>query len=205
MASLAMMNESGLTVYVVFRDADSQVWNDTLQALESYNASNWDDYAVDGSEQGATGYYYAGTPAALAAGLYRFDWRERAGLTPAVTDNVLASGSAYWNTANWMSLPWNTDWDAEVQSECADALTAAALTAAGIADAVWDEVLDTAHEVAGSSSVLVQAAGTAADPWLTALPGAYLVGTAGYLIGVNLATAGTTVNITTTTTTIESD
>ena len=71
-------------------------------------------------------------------------------------------------------------------------------TAAANADAVWDEVLDTAHEVAGSASVLLQAAGTAADPWLTSLPGAYGAGTAGKIIGDNvnapIATVQTSVN-----------
>jgi hypothetical protein len=52
-----------------------------------------------------------------------------------------------------------------------------------MADVVWDEVLHTDYEVAGSASVLLQAAGSAADPWLTALPGAYGAGSAGYIIG----------------------
>lgn len=59
-------------------------------------------------------------------------------------------------------------------------------TAAQVADAVWDEVLDTAHEVSGSASVLLQAAGGAADPWLTPIPGAYGAGTAGKILGDNI-------------------
>lgn len=71
-------------------------------------------------------------------------------------------------------------------------LTAATNLTAGITDAVWDEVLHTDHEVASSASVLVQAAGTASDPWLTALPGAYGAGTAGRIMGRSLpdVTAG---------------
>lgn len=56
-------------------------------------------------------------------------------------------------------------------------------TAAEVADAVWDEVLDTAHEVAGSASVLLQDSGAAGDPMSVAVPGAYAEGTAGYVIG----------------------
>lgn len=56
-------------------------------------------------------------------------------------------------------------------------------TAAEVADAVWDEVLDTAHEVAGSASVLLQASGAAGDPMSVAVPGSYPEGTAGYVIG----------------------
>ena len=61
-----------------------------------------------------------------------------------------------------------------------------------IVDGVWDEVLHTDHEVASSASVLLQAAGGAADPWLTALPGAYGAGTAGRIMGRSLpdVTAG---------------
>lgn len=136
--------------------------------------------------------------------------------------------------AGLTAVPWNAAWDAEVESECNDALvalhldhllavdydpaskpgTATALlnelvesdsgvsrftvnalenapsgtgaSAETIADAVWDEVLDTAHEVAGSASVLLQAAGGAADPLLNAVPGAYGAGTAGYVLGTYL-------------------
>jgi hypothetical protein len=52
-----------------------------------------------------------------------------------------------------------------------------------LADALWDEVLHTDHEVAGSASVLLQAAGGAADPLLNVVPGVYGAGTAGKVIG----------------------
>lgn len=64
-------------------------------------------------------------------------------------------------------------------------ITAASLaTDAGaeIADAVWDEALS-GHAVAGSTGAALSAAGSAGDPWITALPGAYASGTAGYIIG----------------------
>lgn len=99
------------------------------------------------------------------------------------------------------AVPWNVSWDAEVQSECTDALnaydppTAAELTsglsglndptAAAIADAVWDEAL-AGHAGVGSSGEALSAAGTAGDPWTTALPGAYGAGSAGYIIGNNV-------------------
>jgi hypothetical protein len=79
--------------------------------------------------------------------------------------------------------------DADVNAACDSAIVDAGLTSGGIADAVWDEVLHVVHEVAGSASVLLQSAGSASDPWLTSLPGAYGAGTAGDLIGNNLAIA----------------
>jgi len=63
--------------------------------------------------------------------------------------------------------------------------TAAMPTAAGIADAVWDEILS-GHVVSGSTGEALGAAGAAGDPWITALPGAYSAGQAGYILGTNL-------------------
>lgn len=59
---------------------------------------------------------------------------------------------------------------------------AAAPSAASVADAVWNETLGD-HAVAGSTGAALSAAGSAGDPWLTDLPGAYADGTAGDIIG----------------------
>jgi hypothetical protein len=64
-------------------------------------------------------------------------------------------------------------------------LTAAALTASGIADAVWDEAIS-GHAGAGSTGEALSAAGAAGNPWITTLPGTYTAGQAGYIIGTNL-------------------
>jgi len=64
-------------------------------------------------------------------------------------------------------------------------LATAPPTSADIADAVWDEVLS-GHLTAGSTGNALNAAGSAGDPWSTALPGAYGAGTAGKIIGDNL-------------------
>lgn len=73
------------------------------------------------------------------------------------------------------------------------AITANWLTAAGIAadagaeiaDAVWDEAI-AGHAGAGSTGEALAAAGAAGDPWITALPGSYSAGQAGYIVGTNL-------------------
>lgn len=59
------------------------------------------------------------------------------------------------------------------------------LTNATIADAVWDEILS-GHAVSGSTGEALSAAGGAGDPWITALPGSYSAGQAGYILGTNL-------------------
>lgn len=55
-------------------------------------------------------------------------------------------------------------------------------TAAENAAAVWD-LSTTGHTTAGTFGEAMQAAGSAGDPWATALPGAYGAGSAGYIVG----------------------
>lgn len=63
------------------------------------------------------------------------------------------------------------------------------MTVEDIVDGVLDEMLS-AHAEVGSVGAGIAAAGSAGDPWSTALPGAYEEGTAGYLIGNNMPSAG---------------
>lgn len=58
-------------------------------------------------------------------------------------------------------------------------------TVGAIADQVWDETLAD-HLGAGSTGSGLNAAGSAGDPWATALPGAYGAGSAGKIVGDNL-------------------
>lgn len=58
-------------------------------------------------------------------------------------------------------------------------------SAATIAAAVWDETL-ASHLTAGSTGYALNAAGSAGDPWATAIPGAYGAGTAGKIVGDNI-------------------
>ena len=63
------------------------------------------------------------------------------------------------------------------------------LTVQDIVDGVLDELLS-AHRDVGSVGAGIAAAGSAGDPWSTALPGAYEDGTAGYIIGNNMPSPG---------------
>lgn len=51
--------------------------------------------------------------------------------------------------------------------------------------AVWDVTLS-GHLTAGSTGAALNAAGSAGDPWNTALPGGYGAGSAGYIVGHNI-------------------
>ena len=57
-----------------------------------------------------------------------------------------------------------------------------AVTPETVANAVW-EAFSVSHDNPGTMGEAMNAAGSAADPWLTVLPGAYLAGTAGQIIG----------------------
>lgn len=61
------------------------------------------------------------------------------------------------------------------------------LTAEGVRDAVWN-ALATQFNAPGTMGNKLNSAASAGDPWTTALPGTYPVGSAGYIIG-NLQTA----------------
>ncbi len=91
-----------------------------------------------------------------------------------------------------------------------DAITSAELATTAVAEiagAVWDIVL-ASHLTSGTTGAALNAAGSAGDPWSTALPGAYGAGTAGKIIGDNInatissrlapTTAGRTLDVTAT-------
>jgi hypothetical protein len=104
-----------------------------------------------------------------------------AGQARFITDYVGATKVA--TVATWTTNPDNTSTFAILPFDAIPG--ASAPTAAQVADAVWDELLS-GHAVSGSTGEALSAAGTAGDPWLTALPGAYGAGTAGKIIGDNI-------------------
>ena len=83
------------------------------------------------------------------------------------------------------TVTWNVTALASINAEVDTAIADAGLTAAGIADAVWDEAI-AGHLTGGSTGEALNAAGAAGDPWTTTLPGAYSAGSAGYIIGNNI-------------------
>ena len=98
----------------------------------------------------------------------------------AIATAVWNAATASYGSAGSYGLLIETNLDAQVST-----VGGGSLTEAGIADAVWDELLS-GHAVSGSTGESLSAAGTAGDPWLTALPGAYGAGTAGKIIGDNI-------------------
>jgi hypothetical protein len=72
-------------------------------------------------------------------------------------------------------------------SMTADITSFSELSPENLAIAVWNALIAN-FQAAGSTGAALSAAGSAGDPWSTALPGAYGAGTAGALVGTTLAT-----------------
>jgi hypothetical protein len=70
-----------------------------------------------------------------------------------------------------------------VVKQIADNSAGASLTTNSIAVAVWGLATASCAGSAGSTCASLNAATSAADPWSTAIPGAYVAGSAGYILG----------------------
>jgi len=139
------------------------------------NAVNASALATDAVAEIADGVWDEATAGHVGAGSFG------AAVSDILTDTAVIGAAGAGLTA----IPWNAAWDAEVQSEVADALAAFWTSPATLVDLIWDEPL-AGHAGAGTTGEALAVAGTAGDPWTTALPGAYGAGTAGQIIGDNL-------------------
>lgn len=64
-----------------------------------------------------------------------------------------------------------------------------------VENSVWDATA-ASHNTVNTTGAKLNAAGAAADPWGTAVPGAYSAGTAGYILGTNLDVKTSLINTT---------
>ena len=88
-------------------------------------------------------------------------------------------GDAAWITA----VGFSTHSASDVWAVATRVLTAATNISGPIADQVWEEAVADHSGTSGSTAESLNAAGSAGDPWTTALPGAYSSGQAGNIIG----------------------
>jgi hypothetical protein len=102
-------------------------------------------------------------------------------------DNILDARASQTSVDD---LPTNSELNTALGTADDAVLSAIAalndITAAEVADAVWLETLADHSGSAGSTAAALNAAGSAGDPWNTALPGAYGAGSAGNILGNNL-------------------
>jgi hypothetical protein len=128
------------------------------------------------------------------------DWLTAVAVSAAAVTKIQAGLSTYagGDTAGTTTLlarltstrAGNLDFlDVAVSSRLATAGYTAPPSAAAVADQVWEETLTDHSGTSGSTAAALNAAGSAGDPWATALPGAYGAGTAGNILGVRLDAA----------------
>lgn len=102
-----------------------------------------------------------------------------AGLSVLATQSLLSTVAGYLDT-EIAAIKAKTD-----NLPASPAAVSDIPTAGAVADAVWDEAIG-GHSGSGSTGEALAAAGASGDPWITALPGSYTAGQAGYIIGTNL-------------------
>jgi len=105
-----------------------------------------------------------------------------AGLTVLATQSLLSTVAGYLDT-EIAAIKAKTD-----NLPASPAAVGDIPTAGAVADAVWDEAI-AGHAGSGSTGEALGAAGASGDPWITALPGSYTAGQAGYIVGTNLDAA----------------
>ena len=134
-----------------------------------------------GSVTGNVGGNVAGSVASVTAGVTLAD----DAITAAKFDESTAFPLKSADTG--ATAVARTGADSDTLETLSDEIAALTIPTAGaVADAVWDEAI-AGHTGAGSTGEALAAAGSAGDPWTTALPGSYGSGTAGNIIGNRLA------------------
>ncbi len=140
-----------------------------------------------GSVTGNVGGDVLGSVASVASGVVVTTNNDKTGYALTAAYDAAKTAAQAGDAMDLVDAP-NATAIAAIQSGLATVADIAALndvSAAEVADAVWDEAL-AGHTSVGSAGAALSAAGSAGDPWATELPGAYGTGTAGKIIGDNL-------------------
>ena len=89
--------ESGKNLYAVVRNSSGQVWHIINQTFEAWGAGGHDADDYDISLTGDDGDRYVGSfDTNIGAGIYTVAVFERAGASPADSDDVIGSGEIIW-------------------------------------------------------------------------------------------------------------
>jgi len=149
----------------------------TGYSLSQAFPANFSSLSVDASGRVDVGKIL-GTTSAGVAGYVGIDWSHVNAPTTALalTNTTISSGQ---------QVDLNTIKTQAVTAAAGVTFPASIGTSTLTAANVWD-LATTGHTTAGTFGAAVVAAGSAGDPWATSLPGAYSVGTAGYILGTNL-------------------
>ncbi len=86
----AQTNQTTGTVYGRLKNTVAQSWYTVTPAFETYNAAHITNYALAGTQQGASGYWTADMPAAVTVGKYTFCFYLQGGGSPAESDVAIS-------------------------------------------------------------------------------------------------------------------
>lgn len=111
--TIQVTHTTGVTLYVMIRDEDGDVYNGT--AFETYSAANWLDYDYPLTEQTSSGVYTRAFPA-LATGDYNVTIYKQDGGSPVAGDLVVGLVLVPWDGTAIVSL-----------EDCSDTSAAAAI------------------------------------------------------------------------------
>lgn len=96
---------SGTAYARLRRKTDAQIWSTAgTPAFEAYNGANIADYAVGAAAPDSSGYCVADAPTITgsAAGWYTYNFYQRVGGSPAVTDPCISGTfELYWDGSAW--------------------------------------------------------------------------------------------------------
>lgn len=95
---------SGKICYFVVTNRVGQVWNISLLSFETYNQTNFPNYAISATEQGASHRYTGTFPAIIVPGVYGVEARQQLGAFAAHTDPTVAMGDFQWNGSATLPL-----------------------------------------------------------------------------------------------------
>lgn len=91
---------TNVTVYVIIRNRVAQAWNTNTGAFETYQTTNYTNYAVSLTEQGTASAFYVGTfPPLIPPGTYSLVAKQQVNVGPAESDPGFAQGNVEWNGA----------------------------------------------------------------------------------------------------------
>jgi hypothetical protein len=144
------------------------VWATTTRQLTALD-EDVTTLDLDATIRAATGQASANFDTAIAGINTNIDANEaKIDIVDTVLDALVADIGA--NGSGLTAVPWNSSWDAEVESEVDDALVAYSAakdtdipTVAQVADAVWDEILS-GHAIPGSTGEALDSAGGGSTP-----------------------------------------
>jgi hypothetical protein len=62
---ILVIDDAGLSVYVIIFDIDNKVWNNMTSSFETATAANWGDYAVELTDATGIGLYFGNFPTGI--------------------------------------------------------------------------------------------------------------------------------------------